>query len=162
MEIAKDRVAAITYTLRDQDGKILDTNEGKAPLHYLQGHGNLVPGLEKELEGKKAGESFKVVVPAKDGYGEYDESRTFEVPKSELGPQVNPVKGMTLTMNGPNNMSMPVTILKVKLSSVLMDGNHPLAGKDLHFEGAVVEVRKAKKDEIAHRHAHGPGHGHSH
>lgn len=161
MEIAKDSVVAMTYTLKDDDGKVLDTNVGKSPLHYLHGHGNIVPGLEAALVGKSAGDTVEVTVEAKDGYGEYDESRTFEVPKSELGPNVTPQKGMVLTMRGPNGVSVPVTVLKVKLRTVVMDGNHQLAGKNLHFEVEVNSVRKAKKDELAHGHAHGPG-GHGH
>ena len=161
MEIAKDCVVALTYTLKDDDGKVLDTNVGKSPLHYLHGHGNLVPGLEKALLGKSAGDSVEVVVAPKDGYGEYDETRKFEVPKADLGPNVNPQKGMVLTMRGPNGVSLPVTVLTVKLKTVLMDGNHRLAGKNLHFTVVVNSIRKAKKEELAHGHAHGPG-GHAH
>ncbi len=163
MKIAKDVVAAITYTLKDDDGKTIDTNVGRDALYYLHGHGNLVPGLEKQLEGKGAGESVETVVSPEEGYGNYDESRTFEVPKSELGPNVQPQKGMMLTMRGPNGMAVPVTVLKVKLQSVILDGNHQLAGKNLHFSVTVENVRKAKKEELTHGHAHGPGgHGHAH
>lgn len=163
MEIAKDRVAAITYTLTDDDGKVLDTNRGKTPLYYLHGHGNLVPGLERALLGKSSGDTIETVVAPEDGYGVYDESRQFEVPKTELAPNVNPQKGMVLTMRGPNGVSVPVTVLKVKLRSVLMDGNHRLSGKNLHFSVEVKSVRKATKEELAHGHAHGPtGHGHAH
>lgn len=163
MKIAKDAVVAMTYTLKDDDGKVLDTNVGKQDMFYLQGHGNIVPGLEKALLGKSEGDDVQVVVSPEEGYGQYDETRTFEVPKNELGPQVTPQKGMMLTMRGPNGMALPVTVLKVKLNSVVMDGNHQLAGKNLHFSVHVNKVRKAKKDELAHGHAHGPGgHGHSH
>lgn len=163
MEIAKDCVVAMTYTLKDDEGKVLDSNVGKAPLHYLHGHGNIVPGLESALLGKSAGDTVEATIEPKDGYGEYDETRQFEVPKSELGPKVTPQKGMVLTMRGPNGVSVPVTVLKVKLKTVVMDGNHQLAGKNLHFTVEVNSVRKAKKDELAHGHAHGPGgHGHAH
>jgi FKBP-type peptidyl-prolyl cis-trans isomerase SlyD len=163
MEIEKDRVVAINYTLTDDEGKVLDTNQGKTSLYYLHGHGNLVPGLEKALVGKSAGDKVSTKVPPEDGYGEYDASRQFEVPKGELGPQVTPQKGMVLSMRGPNGMAVPVTVLKVKLRTVVMDGNHQLAGKNLNFEVDVVSVRKAKKEELAHGHAHGPGsHGHAH
>jgi len=163
MEIAKDRVVAIEYVLRDDDGKVLDESGARGPLHYLHGHGNIIPGLESVLAGKVAGDDFEATVEPKDGYGEYDESRTFEIPKSELGGNVTPQKGMVLTMTGPGGVRVPVTILKVKLNTVLLDGNHSLAGKTLHFSGKVLQVRKAKKDELSHHHAHGPGgHGHSH
>jgi FKBP-type peptidyl-prolyl cis-trans isomerase SlyD len=163
MQIQKDAVAAIHYVLKDKDGKVLDQNEGRDPLYYLHGHGNLVPGLEKALQGKAAGEEVSVVVSAEEGYGPYEESRTFEVPLSELGPGVVPQKGQVLRMQGPGGAPIPVTILKVKLRSVLLDGNHQLAGKELHFSVKVTKVRKAKKEELAHGHAHGPGsHAHGH
>lgn len=163
MKIAKDAVVGMIYTLRNDEGKVIDTNEGKPPMYYLHGHGNIVPGLERALEGKSAGDSIEVSVPASAGYGQYDETRTFEVPKSELGPNVRPQKGMILTMRGPDGMAMPVTVLKVKLNSVVMDGNHQLAGKDLHFAVKIQQVRRAKKEELAHGHAHGPaGHAHAH
>ncbi len=163
MQIGKDSVVAITYTLKDDDGKVLDTNVGKQAMHYLHGHANIVPGLENALTGKAAGDVIDVVVTPAEGYGEYDATRTFEVPKSELGPNVTAQKGMALTMRGPNGMTLPVTVLKVKMSSVVMDGNHQLAGKNLHFAVKVENVRKAKKDELTHGHAHGPGgHGHAH
>lgn len=163
MKIQKDAVAAITYTLKDEAGKVLDTNVGRTPLYYLHGAGNLVPGLEKALLGKEAGDVVETVVSPEEGYGNYDESRTFEVPKGELGPGVNPQKGQVLSMRSPNGITIPVTVLKVKLSTVVLDGNHQLAGKNLHFSVTVDSVRKAKKEELAHGHAHGPqGHGHAH
>lgn len=163
MKIAKDVVAGITYTLRDDEGKVLDTNQSKDPMSYLHGHGNLVPGLEKALLGKTVGDSIEVVVAPEEGYGQYDDTRIFEVPKEELGPQVSPQKGMVLTMRGPGGMAVPVTVLKVKLRSVVLDGNHQLSGKNLHFAVTINSVRKAKKEELSHGHAHGPGgHGHAH
>jgi len=160
MEIANDRVVGIEYTLKDDEGKVIDTNVGSEDLVYLHGHHNLVPGLENELVGKKAGDSITVVVKPEDGYGTRDESRTFEVPKSSLPQGVNPEKGMQLTMRGPTGQAMPVTIAKVKLSTVVMDGNHPLAGQNLHFAVAIRSVRKATRDELEHGHAHSPGHHH--
>jgi FKBP-type peptidyl-prolyl cis-trans isomerase SlyD len=160
MEIAKDRVAGIEYTLKDDEGKIVDTNVGGEALVYLHGHHNLVSGLEQELLGKKAGDSIDVVIKPEDGYGLRDESRTFEVPKTSLPAGVNPEKGMQLTMRGPNGHAMPVTISKVKLSTVVMDGNHPLAGQNLHFAVTILSVRKATKDELDHGHAHSAGHHH--
>lgn len=160
MQIEKDRVAALEYTLKDDEGNVVDSNVGGEALHYLHGHGNLVPGLERELEGKSAGDTFEVKISASEGYGERDEARTFEVPRSELPPQPTPQKGMQFTMRGPNGMAIPVTVVKVKLNTVVMDGNHPLAGQNLNFTVTIQSVRKAKKEELAHGHAHGPGHHH--
>ncbi len=165
MEIEKDRVVAIEYVLRDDDGNVLDRSKSSGPLHYLHGHGNIIPGLERVLRGKVAGDEFEATIEPQDGYGEYDATRTFEIPKSELGPEVVPQKGMVLTMTGPGGVQVPVTVLKVKLNSVVLDGNHTLAGKRLHFTGKVAHVRQAKKEELSHKHAHVPGqhhHGHGH
>jgi FKBP-type peptidyl-prolyl cis-trans isomerase SlyD len=161
MQVEKDRVVAIEYTLKDDEGKVLDQSGGRGPLEYLHGHGNIIDGLEAALAGKAPGDAFEATIEPKDGYGEYDETRVFEVPKAELGPQVNPQKGMVLTMTAPSGTRIPVTVVKVKLDSVVLDGNHQLAGKRLHFTGSIAGVRKATKDEVAHRHAHG-AHGHSH
>lgn len=161
MQIAKNAVAALQYTLTDEAGTVLDTSEGRGPLYYLHGHGNLVPGLEKALEGKAAGDKLDVVLSPEEGYGAYDETKTIEVPKSEIPADIQLQKGLQLTMSGPGGHSVPVTVLKVKLNTVLLDGNHPLAGKSLHFQVEVTEVRKAKKEELTHGHAHGPG-GHHH
>jgi len=161
MQITKDAVASIEYTLTDESGKVLDTSTGRGPLLYLHGHDNIVPGLEKALEGKSVGDKLEVVVPPERGYGVYDDTRTFEVPRSELPANIQPQKGMELSMRGPNGQSVPVTIVKVKISTVVMDGNHPLAGKSLHFAVEVTEVRKAKKEELTHGHAHAAG-GHGH
>lgn len=163
MKIRPQTVVAITYTLKDDDGKVIDTNVDKEPLLYLHGAGNVVPGLEKALEGKEAGDVIEVSISPAEGYGEHDEARIFEVPKSELGPNVTPQKGMMLTMRGPGGVQMPVRVDKVKLRTVVMDANHQLCGKTLHFFVSIVSVRKAKKEELAHGHAHGQGgHGHAH
>lgn len=161
MQVEKDRVVAIEYVLKDDEGKVLDQSGGRGPLEYLHGHGNIIDGLENVLAGKSVGDTFEATVEPKDGYGERDEDRVFEVKRSELGPQVNPQKGMVLTMTSPSGTRIPVTVVKVKLDSVVLDGNHQLAGKTLHFSGSIAGVRKATKDELAHRHAHG-AHGHSH
>jgi FKBP-type peptidyl-prolyl cis-trans isomerase SlyD len=160
MEIVKDRVAGIEYTLKGDDGKVVDSNLGGEALVYLHGHGNLVPGLERELEGKKAGDQLEVIVKPEDGYGARDESRTFEVPRSSLPQNIEPAKGMQLTMRAPNGQAMPVTVAKVKLSTVVLDSNHPLAGQNLHFSVTIGSVRKATKEELQHGHAHSPGHHH--
>jgi len=161
MQVEKDRVVSIEYVLKGDDGKVLDQSGGRGPLEYLHGHGNIIDGLENVLAGKSVGDAFEATVEPADGYGERDDSRVFEVPKSELGPQVTPQKGMVLTMTAPSGTRIPVTVVKVKLDSVVLDGNHQLAGVRLHFSGTVSGVRKATKEELTHRHAHG-AHGHSH
>ena len=157
MIIEKDRVAAFDYTVKDEDGKVVDTSAGKTPLYYLHGHSNIVVGLEEALEGKAAGDEFTVEIPPEKGYGEYDEQRMLEVPKADLPQDVTPQKGMHLFMNAAQGGRLSVTVTKVKLKTVVMDANPPLAGKTLHFSVSVKEVRKAKKSELEHKHAHAPG-----
>lgn len=160
MRIERDRVVALEYTLTDADGKVIDTNRGGESLYYLHGHHNIVPGLERALEGKEAGESLEVQVDPPDGYGERDDTLVFEVPRSELPADVQPQRGGRLQVTAPNGGRAVATITKVKLNSVVLDANHELAGRRLHFSVRVQKVRKATREELAHGHAHGPGHHH--
>ncbi len=155
-----NRVVAIEYTLKGDDGEVIDSSSGGEPLYYLHGHGNIVPGLEEALTGKTVGEEVNVSVPPDKGYGARDESRVFEVPKTSLPNDLKPAKGMVLQMNSGTGGSLPVTIRKVKLHSVEVDANHQLADRTLHFSVTVKDVRKATKTEIEHGHAHSPGHSH--
>jgi len=159
MQIDKDCVVAMEYKLTDDDGKVLDESGG-TPLYYLHGHANIVPGLEQALQGGKAGDSVQVSVSPEDGYGTYDESLIVELPKSELPDDVHAARGARLmvTIRGQQR---PAQITKVKLKTIVLDANHSLADKTLHFDVQVVAVRRATKDELAHGHAHGPG-GHHH
>jgi FKBP-type peptidyl-prolyl cis-trans isomerase SlyD len=161
MKIERDRVVAIDYTLRGDDGEVIESSEQHAPLYYLHGHDNIVPGLEDELDGKQEGDSLEVAVPPERGYGAWDEKNVFDVPKNQLPPDVTPQKGMDLHMTTNDGRRRAVRIKAVRINSVLVDGNHDLAGKTLHFKVTVRSVRKATKDELSHGHAHGPG-GHHH
>jgi len=156
MKISKDKVAAIHYTLTDNTGNILDTSDGREPLHYLHGAGNLIPGMEDGLEGKVKGDKFSIKVSPEKGYGELDPSMKQEVPRSAFGDQ--PVqKGMKFSTGS----GAVVTVVDVGLDSVTVDANHPLAGVELNFQVEVVDVREATSEELSHGHVHGPG-GHHH
>lgn len=161
MKIHADTVVAIDYTLKDDSGTVIDTSVGHDPLYYLHGHSNIVEGLEEALDGKSAGDSVEVAVPPEKGYGTRDEELVFEVPKAQLPKDLSPQIGMRLSMSGEHGQVMPVTITKVKVNSVELDGNHELADKTLHFSVSVKAVRKATKDELSHGHAHGAD-GHHH
>ncbi|MEN9579442.1 MAG: hypothetical protein RJA70_2451 [Pseudomonadota bacterium] len=161
MKIQADTVVAIDYTLRDDAGKVIDTSEGHDPLYYLHGHQNIVEGLESALAGKSVGDSVDVVVPPEKGYGTRDEKLVFDIPKEQLPKDLSPQIGMRLSMNGEHGQVIPVTITKVKLNTVQLDGNHELADKALHFSVSIKAVRKATKDELSHGHAHGAD-GHHH
>lgn len=159
MKIEKDRVVRFHYTVSEVGQEPLETSEGREPLAILIGHGNIIPGLEKAMEGREAGEKFEVDVAAAEAYGERREGLTQRVPKKHFkGARLEPGMQAVLPTNfGPR----AVTIQKVGMSVVDVDLNHPMAGKDLHFAIEIVEVREASAEEIEHGHVHGDG-GHHH
>lgn len=160
MQVAKDKVVSIDYTLTDDEGSVLDTSKGRAPLAYLHGAGNIIPGLEKALEGKQAGEQVAVRVPAAEAYGERDDALAQEVPLEMFQGVESIEPGMRFQAQTSAGVQV-VTVTKVEGESVTVDGNHPLAGKPLNFDVNVVEVRDATDEELAHGHVHGPeGHDH--
>jgi FKBP-type peptidyl-prolyl cis-trans isomerase SlyD len=156
MQITKDKVASIHYTLRDGEGNILDTSSGREPLTYLQGAGNLIAGMEEGLEGKSKGDKFKLKISPEKGYGVKDDSLVQKVPRSAFGTQ-KIEKGMQFQTNN----GQVVTVTETGLESITVDANHPLAGVELNFDVEVTDVRNASADELAHGHVHGPG-GHHH
>ncbi len=159
MKIEKDRVVRFHYTVAEVGQEPLETSRGREPIAILFGHGNIIPGLEKAMEGREAGDSFSADVPAAEAYGERREGLIQRVPKKHFGDQrLEP--GMQVVVN-TNFGPRAVTIEKVGLSVVDIDLNHPMAGKDLHFDIEIVDVREAGKEEIEHGHVHGDG-GHEH
>jgi FKBP-type peptidyl-prolyl cis-trans isomerase SlyD len=160
MQITKDAVVLIHYTLRNDAGETLDSSAGREPLAYLHGNGNLVAGLERELDGKTAGDKLSVRIAPADGYGEYDKSLVQRIPRRTLKGIGNLRVGMQLhaqSAQGPQAM----TVTHIAGDMVTIDGNHPLAGQDLDFDVEITEVRAATDEELAHGHVHGPG-GHEH
>jgi len=156
MQITKNKVASIHYTLRDNEGTVIDSSEGRDPLHYLHGAGNLIPGMEEGLEGKFEGEKVNLMIEPEKGYGEKDENLVQQVPRSAFGEQeVKP--GMRFS----TNQGGVVTVTDVGLESITVDGNHPLAGVPLNFDVEIVMVRNATTEEITHGHVHGAD-GHQH
>jgi FKBP-type peptidyl-prolyl cis-trans isomerase SlyD len=146
MEITDGRVATIHYTLTDDDGQVIDKSPQQKPLSYLHGAGKIVPGLEKALSGKQAGDSVKAEVPPEQGYGPRHDAMVQEVPRSAF-PDIDAVKpGMQFearTERGP----LLVTVTDIGAEQVTVDGNHPLAGKTLHFAVEVADVREATEQE---------------
>lgn len=160
MQIAKDLVACIEYTLTDDAGTVIDSSVGGEPLAYLHGAGNIIPGLENALEGKKVGDSFKVSIAPADGYGEKNEGLMQVVPK-EMFQGVDTIEvGMQFHAQTDHGMQV-ITVAAVDGSNITVDGNHPLAGQNLNFDVKVVEVRAASAEELDHGHVHGAG-GHHH
>ena len=160
MAIKQDSVVTLHYTLTDESGTVLDSSAGGEPLSYLHGHGNLIPGLERELSGKASGDKLQVKVPAREGYGEYDQQLVQEVPRKALRGIPDVKVGMRLTAQTQHG-SQAVTVTHVGNERVTLDANHPLAGKDLNFDVEITDVRDATAEELTHGHVHGPG-GHAH
>ena len=159
MQIAQDAVVSIHYTLTDDKGEKLDASDG-TPLAYLHGNGNLIPGLERELEGKSAGDKLSVKIAAADAYGEYDKALVQRVPRRSLKGVGNIHVGMQLHTQSAHGVRA-VTVTQVAGDMVTIDGNHPLAGQNLNFVVEIAEVRAATQEELSHGHVHGPG-GHDH
>ena len=159
MKIEKDRVVRFHYSVSEPGQEALENSRSGEPLAILQGHGNIIPGLEKAMEGHEAGDTFGVDVVAADAYGDRRDNLTQRVPKKHFnGQRLEP--GMQVVLN-TNFGPRAVTIEKVGMSVVDVDLNHPMAGKDLHFDIDVVEVRDATPEELEHGHVHGDG-GHHH
>lgn len=153
MVVEKDKVITIDYTLKDSDGETIDSSEESEPLVYLHGNGNLIPGLEKQLQGKKEGEKLSCVIRPEDAYGEYDEDLVFTVQKSSFQDPDKIEEGMQFEAHGEDGARV-VTVVAVQGEEVTVDANHPLAGEDLHFDVKVVGIRDATAEELTHGHVH--------
>ncbi len=160
MRITKNTVVAIDYELTSDDGEVLDSSEGHEPLAYLHGAGGIIPGLECELEGKQVGEQLQVLVKPAEGYGDRDEALMQEVSRDLFEGAEDLAVGMQFQVDAERSPAM-VTIVALADDVVTIDGNHPMAGINLHFDVTIREVREATSDELSHGHVHGPG-GHEH
>jgi FKBP-type peptidyl-prolyl cis-trans isomerase SlyD len=161
MKVEKGSVVSVDYELHLGDGKVVDSSEPGEPLSYIHGEGQIVPGLERALEGLTVGDARQVMVEPDDGYGPHDGRGVQEVPRSAFPAEMVPQVGMELVAQGPQGESVPFVIREVKPESVVIDLNHPLAGKTLHFAVTVRDVRAATAEELEHGHVHGAG-GHDH
>jgi FKBP-type peptidyl-prolyl cis-trans isomerase SlyD len=164
--IADGQVVIMQYTLKADDGELLDASTPEEPMAYLHGAENIVPGLEQALTGKSVGYKGKVTVAPADGYGEREDEEPDVIPRKAFPPDMEIEPGMTFMAEGPDNEHAPIWIVGVEGDKVLVDSQHPLAGKTLHFEVEIIGIRAASKDELAHGHPHGAdghsGHGHDH
>ena len=157
MVIGKDSIVSIHYTLKDETGEVLDSSDGREPLEYVHGAGQIIPGLEKELEGKKSGDELSVVIEPELGYGDRDESLVHEVPKTEFDAPDEIEVGMQFRV-GAEGGTLIMVVAGVDDDNVILDGNHPLAGVTLCFDVNVTGVREATEEEIkAGQHVHGEG-----
>lgn len=160
MHVEKNRVVSLHYTLKDDDGVVIESSSGRPPMSYLHGKNNIVPGLEQALAGKQTGDRVEVSVPPEQGYGRRDDRLVQIVPRTKFAEVGELQPGMQMRASGPQGARV-VTIVRVERDFVTVDANHPLAGRTLHFSVEIAEVRKATHEEISHGHVHGPS-GHTH
>jgi len=164
MNVSKNKVVSISYELK-VDGDLIDAAQADNPLVFLYGHGQLLPLFEDNIKDLSEGDSFEFMIQSKDGYGEVNDQAIVELPKEifvidgELQEDLL-VIGNRLPMRDSEGNALDGTVVEVTDNSVVMDFNHPLAGKDLYFTGKVENIREATAEEISHGHVHGMGHGH--
>ncbi|MDB2550196.1 peptidylprolyl isomerase [Porticoccaceae bacterium] len=161
MSIKDNSAVSFHYSLTDDEGQQLDSSAGKEPLAYLHGAGNIIPGLENALTGKAVGDSMTVAVSAAEGYGEVQQELIQDVPRTSFQGVEQIEVGMQFEAQTGQGGSVPVTVTAVTDETVTVDGNHPLAGKNLNFDVSIEAVRDATAEELEHGHVHGPG-GHEH
>ena len=159
MQISNNSVVSFHYKLTNDEGTVLDSSEGRDAFAYLQGAGMIVPGLEEQMDGKKAGDKFDAKISPEKGYGLPDPTRVQSVPMDTFGGQKVEV-GMQFSAGEEGELGV-FTVKEVTGENVMLDGNHPLAGVTLNFAIEVTDVREATEEELAHGHVHGPG-GHQH
>jgi len=161
MQIARNHAVLFNYTLTDDETNVLDSSQGREPLAYLHGSGNIIPGLERALEGRAAGDTFSVTIAAAEAYGERDNSLVMRVPRTRFEDAGEVAVGMRFHASDADGQTRVVTVVGVDDEAVTVDANHPLAGMNLTFAVEVVEVRTATPEEIEHGHVHGDD-GHHH
>ena len=161
MLIAANKAVSIDYTLTNDAGEVIDSSAGGAPLVYLHGAGNIIPGLVKALEGKAVGDDLNVTVEPEDAYGEYSAELVSTLSRSMFEGVDELEVGMQFHASAPDGQMQIVTIRDLEGDDVPVDGTHPLAGQRLNFKVKIVDIRDASQEEIAHGHVHGEG-GHHH
>ncbi len=156
MQIADNMAVSIHYTLTNDDGEVLDSSIGEEALVYLHGVGNIIPGLEKALHGKVAGDKFNVRIAPEDAYGELMENMIQVISRDMFEGIDNIEVGMQFHADVSSGSGV-VTVVNIEDDDITIDGNHPLAGLALTFDVEVIDVRAATQEEVAHGHIHGAG-----
>ncbi len=154
MQVEKDKVVAIHYKLTLDSGEVVDSSEDREPLNFLVGHGQIIPGLEKELIGMKIGEKKSVQVDSKEGYGERDEELVQIVDRNQIPDNIELKEGLVLRANKDNGDIVEFTVQSFDEEKVVFDLNHPLAGETLNFDTEIITIRDATDEEISHGHVH--------
>ncbi len=154
------KVVKFHYTLKDGSGNTLESSHDDEPMMFLEGVGQIIPGLESALVGLKKGDKKSVDVKAAQAYGEYEQDLVVQVPRAQM-PKKDITVGDQFHADSGQGHTQVVVVTAVSDEHVTVDGNHPLAGQDLHFDVEITDVRDATKEELEHGHAHG-GDGHHH
>ena len=161
MSVEMNKVITFNFTVKDEDGAVLDSSENKEPLSYLSGTNSIIPKLEEALNGMIIGSKKNVKIATDDAYGAYKDEAVQTVKKDQFPQEAQLVVGARYVANSPEGVQMPFIITDVKDDDITVDFNHPLAGRDLEFDVELVDVRDATPEEMQHGHVHGPG-GHHH
>lgn len=159
VKVGKDIVVSMEYKLTVDD-KVIDSSDDGNPIVFLQGFRNIIPGLEKEIDGLAVGDKKFVVVAPEDGYGEYDEDNIKDIPRSDIPDKIPVEEGIDIEMRDADGFMLLGKIISFTDDMVKINFNHPLAGNDLHFDVKIVDLRPATEEELTHGHVHGPGGAH--
>ncbi len=164
MNISKNKIASLFYTLKNDNGDVLDQADKDHPFLYMHGVGGMIQGLEKALEDKTTGDTFNVMIAPEDAYGMRDDKLVEAVPREMFeGIPEEELKAGAQFHAQTAGGNQVITIASVEGDKINIDANHPLAGETLHFDVEVNEVRDASEEEIEHGHPHAPGGcGHDH
>ncbi len=152
--VRSGKVVTIDYDLRLDSGEVVDTTEGREPLEYLQGGGEIIPALEEAIEGMAVGESKRIVLEAEEAFGEYDPRGRLAIPREQFPPDLDLIPNTELYLRDSAGNPVPAYIVSVTDTEVVLDLNHPLAGERLTFDVTVRNVRDATPEELSHGHAH--------
>ncbi|VAX11835.1 FKBP-type peptidyl-prolyl cis-trans isomerase SlyD [hydrothermal vent metagenome] len=162
MQIVDNHVVTLDYTLTDDQGAVLDSSEGRGDFTYLHGASNIVPGLERALAGKSAGDELTVHIEPEEAYGERVNELVQQVPGDMFETEQEITVGMQFHAQAAEGQMVVVTVTEIDDETVTVDGNHPLAGKALNFEVKVIDIRDATEEELSHGHVHSGDCSHDH
>lgn len=155
LSIEPGKVVFFHYTLTDPDGTVIDSSEGSEAMPYLHGSDNIVPGLERQMHGRKVGDRFRAVVLPEEGYGVPEGPGPQAVSRDIFPEDAELEEGMQFHAEDDDGETFPLWIVSIEGDTIVVDANHPLAGVTLHFEVEIVDIRDATEEEIAHGHPHG-------
>lgn len=153
--VGDDKVVSLDYTLRLDDGEVVDSSSGREPLEFIQGQGQIIPGLEQELYGMEVGDEKNVKVTPENGYGERQDDRVQTVPRNAFPDDMELEQGMQVRLQDSNSGQVfEAFVEEIHPENVKLDFNHPLAGETLHFDVKIAGIREATDDELSHGHSH--------